>query len=281
MGVQSRPDELGGSPLRRLDTSVMHPARRYNYWLGGKDNFAADRESAEQIASVYPAVRTAARENRAFLRRAVRFLVEEAGVRQFLDVGTGIPSADNTHEVAQALAPEARIVYVDNDPMVLVHARALLTSSSAGATAYLDADLRDPTGILEHPDLREMLDLDRPVALMLIAVVHFMSDEDRPYDLVARLLDALPSGSYLAMTHFTADLLPREVVERSAAAVAAGHYKPDGTARSRAEVGRFDAGLDLVEPGIVPVAEWRPEVPAEQRPARADASIYGLVARKP
>ncbi|TDB94874.1 SAM-dependent methyltransferase [Micromonospora fluostatini] len=281
MTASSPAENVAGRLSDRIDTTVAHPARRYNYWLGGKDNFAADRESGEQIAALYPAIRTVARENRGFLQRAVRFLAGEAGIRQFLDIGTGIPSANNTHEVAQATAPESRVVYVDNDPMVLVHARALLASSPSGATAYLDADLRRPDEILADPDLRRTLDLSQPVALMLVAVAHFLDDDDRPYDLVTRLLDALPSGSYLAMTHVTMDFIPPEVAERMLAEVAAGRFRADGYPRSHADVARFFAGLDLVEPGIVPVSRWRPEVPEAQLPPLAETSIYGAVARLP
>ncbi|MCG5446416.1 SAM-dependent methyltransferase [Micromonospora sp. NIE79] len=270
-----------GRGADRIDTTTVHPARRYNYWLGGKDNFAVDRESGDQIAAVYPGVRTLARENRAFLGRAVRFLTEEVGIRQFLDIGTGIPSADNTHEVAQSVAPDSRVVYVDNDPMVLVHARALLTSDPAGATAYLDADLREPEKILADPQLPATLDLSQPVALVLIAVTHFLTDDDRPHEQVARLLDALPSGSWLALTHFTTDHLPAEIVRRMEAELAAGRMKQDAVPRDRAEFARFFTGLELAEPGIAPVTEWRPQVPPEQRPPLADASIYGAVARKP
>lgn len=273
-----------GRATDRIDTTVVHPARRYNYWLGGKDNFAVDRESGDQIAAVYPGVRTLAQENRAFLRRAVRFLTEESDVRQFLDIGTGIPSADNTHEVAQSIAPESRVVYVDNDPMVLVHARALLTSDPAGATAYLDADLRDPEKILADPQLHATLDLSRPVALVLVAVTHFLTDDDRPHEQVARLLDALPSGSWLVLTHITMDHIPSAIIERMTAEIASGRMKrmkQDAVPRDRAEFARFFTGLDLAEPGIVPVTEWRPQVPPEQRPPLADASIYGAVARKP
>ncbi|MEU7799897.1 SAM-dependent methyltransferase [Micromonospora arborensis] len=281
MTVPSTSDLSGGRGADPIDTTTVHPARRYNYWLGGKDNFAVDRESGDQIAAVYPGVRTLARENRAFLGRAVRFLAEEAGVRQFLDIGTGIPSADNTHEVAQSVAADSRVVYVDNDPMVLVHARALLTSDPAGATAYLDADLRDPERILADPQLHATLDLSRPVALVLVAVTHFLTDDDRPHEHVARLLDALPSGSWLALTHFTTDYIPTEIVERMYAEFASGRMKQDAVPRDRAEFARFFTGLELAEPGIVPVAEWRPQVPPEQRPSLADASIYGAVARKP
>ncbi|MEW2147235.1 SAM-dependent methyltransferase [Micromonospora vinacea] len=281
MTVPSTSESPGGRGADRIDTTTVHPARRYNYWLGGKDNFAVDRASGDQIAAVYPGVRTLARENRAFLGRAVRFLAEEVGVRQFLDIGTGIPSAGNTHEVAQSVAPDSRVVYVDNDPMVLVHARALLTSDPAGATAYLDADLRDPEKILADPQLHATVDLSQPVALVLIAVTHFLTDDDRPHEQVTHLLDALPSGSWLALTHFTTDHVPAEIVKRMEAEFAAGRMKQDAVPRDHAEFARFFAGLDLAEPGIVPVTEWRPQVPPAQRPPLADASIYGAVARKP
>ncbi|MFF5173592.1 SAM-dependent methyltransferase [Micromonospora sp. NPDC000089] len=274
-------DPATGGLADLIDTSVAHPARRYDYWLGGKDNFAADRLSGDQIAAVYPAIRTLARENRAFLRRAVRFLTAEAGIRQFLDIGTGIPAADNTHQVAQALAPEARVVYVDNDPMVLAHARALLTGSTRGATAYLDADLRRPGAILADPQLRGTLDLSRPVALMLVAVVHFLTDSDRPREVIAELVDALPSGSYLALTHFTTDFIPPEITERMYAEFAAGRMKQDTIPRSRAQFTALLDGLEPVEPGIVPVTRWRPDVPEAERPPLAEASILGAVARKP
>ena len=174
-----------------IDTTTAHPARRYDYWLGGKDNFAADRESADAIETIFPSIRTAARENRNFLHRAVRYLVTEAGVRQFLDIGTGLPTADNTHDIAQRLAPDARIVYVDNDPLVLVHARALLTSHPHGATQYIEADLRQPEQILTDADLTGTLDLAKPVALLLVAVLHFVPDTDHPDTIVRTLLDAL------------------------------------------------------------------------------------------
>ncbi|MFC0003776.1 SAM-dependent methyltransferase [Micromonospora siamensis] len=281
MTAPSTPDAHAGRGADRIDTTVVHPARRYNYWLGGKDNFAVDRESGDRIAAVYPGIRTLARENRAFLGRAVRFLAEETGIRQFLDIGTGIPSADNTHEVAQSVAPESRVVYVDNDPMVLVHARALLTSAPDGATAYLDADLREPERILADPQLHATLDLTRPVALVLVAVAHFLTDEDRPHEKVATLLDALPSGSWLVLTHFTTDHIPPAIVERMYAEFASGRMKQDTVPRTGPEFARFFTGLELADPGIVPVTEWRPQVPADQRPALAEASIYGAVARKP
>jgi hypothetical protein len=190
-----------------IDTSVAHPARRYDYWLGGKDNFQADRDSADAVAAAWPAIRTAVLENRGFLRRAVSFLAGEMGVRQFLDVGTGLPTANNVHDVAQGIAPQSRIVYVDNDPLVLVHARALLTSSPEGVTAYIDADLHEPEKILNDSELQATLDFSEPVALMLLAVLHFLPDGDDPYAIVARLVDALPPGSYLVLSHSTFDPL--------------------------------------------------------------------------
>jgi S-adenosyl methyltransferase len=192
----------------RLDTSVAHSARVYNYWLGGKDNFAADREAAERALTVLPGLRFAVQANRAFLARSVRFLAREAGIRQFLDIGTGIPTASNTHEVAQSVAPQSRIVYVDNDPVVLSHARALLTSAPEGACAYLEADLRDPDTILAHA--AQTLDFSRPTALMLIGILHLIDDEDDPPSLVSRLMAKLPPGSYLTISHPASDIKVEE-----------------------------------------------------------------------
>ncbi|MEW2444221.1 SAM-dependent methyltransferase [Micromonospora marina] len=269
-----------GSLADRIDTSVAHPARRYNYWLGGKDNFQADRDSGDAMAERFPTIRISALENRRFLRRAVRHLAGEAGIRQFLDIGTGIPTADNTHEVAQSTDPRARVVYVDNDPIVLAHARALLTSSAEGATAYLDADLRDPERILAHPDLRRTLDLSQPVALMLLAVLHFVPDGDDPYAIVGRLLDALPAGSYLAASHATYDYLPAEVAAEAKAAARGGGPHGVINLRSREEVVRFFDGLEPVEPGVCSVAEWRADGEPEPRPSVVEVSMYGGVARK-
>ena len=263
------------SPISsRLDVTVAHPARRYDYWLGGKDNFAADRESGDAVAAAFPRIRTAVRENRAFLRRAVTFLAAEAGVRQFLDIGTGLPTADNTHEVAQRVAPESRIVYVDNDPLVLAHARALLAGSAAGATAYIDADLRDPDKILGDAGLRRTLDLSQPVALMLVAVLHFVPDEDDPYGIVARLVSALPPGSYLVISHATADFWTPETVGD----ITAGRYGSFWP-RTQNQFARFFDRLELVAPGIVSIAEWRADNEPLPRPTAADAYAYGAVAR--
>ncbi|MDP9793635.1 hypothetical protein J2S43_002147 [Catenuloplanes nepalensis] len=262
-----------------IDIGTMHPARRYDYLLGGKDNFEADRASAETLLKFFPATRINALENRRFLRRAVTFLAREAGLRQFLDIGSGLPTAPNVHEVAQGIAPQSRVVYVDNDPIVLVHARALLTSTAEGATAYVDADLRDPARILTHPDLLGTLDLTRPVGLMLVAVMHFFPDALKPYEIVDRLVRAMPSGSYLAMSHGTFDYLtPAKRAELDALLARSGE---PAAPRGRAEFARFLDGLELCEPGIVPVSEWRADDEPEPRPDPAEAAVYGAVARIP
>jgi S-adenosyl methyltransferase len=259
-----------------INTSVAHPARVYDYLLGGKDNFAADRALGDAVAKEMPSARDMARANRAFLGRAVRYLVTEAGMRQFLDIGTGMPTAENTHEVAQAVAPESRIVYVDNDPLVLAHARALMTSDPAGETAFIMANLQDTDKILADPALRRTLDLGKPVALMLIAILMYIRDEEDPRGLVSTLMDALPSGSYLALTHPTADFNPEEVAGAVAATERAGI---SFTTRSQAQVAAFFDGLDLVDPGVVPILAWHPEgVPPG---AIHVAYYYGAVGRKP
>lgn len=262
-----------------LDTTTAHPARRYNYWLGGKDHFPADRASGDMIERVHPTVRLSALENRSFLQRAVRFLAEEARVSQFLDIGTGLPTADNTHEVAQRRVPHARVVYVDNDPMVGVHARALLSSTPEGRTRYIERDLRDPAAILADPQLKETIDLDRPVALVLIAVLHFIEDHTEARDVVRHLLAALPSGSYLAASNFTLDYATPEQAAVAREMIAQG--RSDAHPRTRAEFAEFFTGLGLIGPGIVPVSEWLPEVPAHQRPSPEQIAIYGAVGRKP
>ena len=262
----------------KIDTTVAHPARRYNYWLGGKDNFAADRASGDQLEEMFPKVRLGALANRALLQRATRFLAAEAGIRQFLDIGTGLPTADNTHEVAQAVAPASRIVYVDNDPLVMVHARALLTSSPQGRTAYLEADLTDPEQILADPVLRETLDLSQPVGLMLIAVLHFVPGHGAAKPIVQRLLEALPPGSFLVATHATQDFgtpeqqaLYQQILEEG---------KSDVWTRPKPEFAELFDGLELVEPGVVPASEWRPE-PGTEIPARSDINVWTAVGRKP
>ena len=257
-----------------IDTSVAHIARVYDYWLGGKDNFAADREAGDEAIEAYPQLVSSVRANRAFLARTVRYLAEEAGIRQFLDVGTGIPAVSNTHEVAQAIAPETRVVYADNDPMVLAHARALLRSAPEGATAYLDADVRDPAEILHAA--AGLLDLSRPVAVMLVAILHFVSDDEHPQEIISRLMAELPPGSSLTISHVPSDMhasamkdmgdrLNRLLAQRS-------------TYRSKEQVTRFFDGLDLVPPGVVPIQEWRPATEAE---ASAAAAMWGGVGLKP
>src|SRR5215469_13683770 len=237
-----------------IDISVAHHARIYDYLLGGKDNFAADREAAEAIRKIYPDVAIACRANRAFLGRAVRYL-GEGGIRQFLDIGTGIPTANNTHQVAQAIAPETRVVYVDNAPIVLSHARALLVSSSEGATDYIDSDLRDTLAILAKAD--DLLDFTRPVAVTLIAILNAIPDADDPQGIVATLMDAAPPGSYLAISHAASDLLDRETVDGLKGIT--DRISQPFTYRTREQVARFFAGTDLVEPGLVRVEEWRPD----------------------
>jgi hypothetical protein len=260
-----------------FDSSVAHIARVYNYWLGGKDNYAADRAAGDRTIAEFPGIVVSARANRAFLRRAVRFLVTEAGIRQFLDIGTGIPSSDNTHEVAQSLAPQSRIVYVDNDPVVLAHARALLTSTPEGTTDYLDADLKDPGPILARA--AQTLDFSQPVAIMLLAVLQLVGDDDKAYQVVADLLAAVPSGSYLALTHPTSDVQQDQV---TAMVTQLNHLVAEKvTTRDRDKVARFFAGLELVEPGLVNVSDWRPDGAARDLPAQGPAALWVAVGRKP
>jgi hypothetical protein len=254
---------------------VAHIARVYDYWLGGKDNYAADRAAGDAALQAYPDLASSVRVNRAFLARVVRYLTAEAGIRQFLDIGTGIPTANNTHEVAQRVGPESRVVYVDNDPIVLTHARALLTSNAAGATAYIDADLRDTGKILA--EARNVLDFSQPMAVLLLHVLHFIPDTDDPWGTVAKLMEPLPSGSYLVLAHGTRELDRQDLRE------ATSQYNQNTAAtiwpRNKAEVARFFDGLDLVEPGITPVGVWRPG-PMDDIPDHG-LSTYTAVARKP
>ena len=243
----------GAQALQDIDASVPHSARIWNYWLGGKDNFQADRDAGDAFLDVYPEQRDKARACRYYLARAIRYLVEEAGVRQFLDVGTGLPTAENTHEVAQRLAPESRIVYVDNDPLVLAHARILLTSSPEGVTNYIDADLHDPEAILAEAG--HTLDLDRPVALLLIGVLGHVADYDEARAVVRRLLAGLPPGSFLVQCDGD-DTSPEYIA-------AIEQYRDEGgvpyNVRSHEQIAGFFDGLELVEPGVVPIPEWRVE----------------------
>jgi hypothetical protein len=257
-----------------IDTSVAHPARVYDYWLGGKTNFAADREAAEQVIAVRPSIRRDIRANRAFLGRAVRYLAADAGVRQFLDIGTGIPSANNTHDVAQSVAPESRIVYVDNDPIVLAHARALLTSRPEGATAYLSADLRDPDAILARAS--DLLDFGRPMAVMLVGILHLVAGAEDPYGIVGKLMAATVPGSYLVLTHPAKDINTDTVAEGARRYNA--HVSTAQTRRTYAETARFFDGLELAEPGVLQCQRWHPDPDATD--VGEEVSCYGAVARK-
>jgi hypothetical protein len=238
----------------RLDTSVPHSARLWNYLLGGKDNFAADREAAEQVLTFMPELVQSARYNREFLGRVVPILARDLGIGQFLDIGTGLPTANNTHEVAQRTRADARIVYVDNDPMVLVHARALLTSTPEGATDYVDADIRDVDRILTHA--ARTLDFGQPVAVMLLGILNFVVEDEAAHAIVSKLMDAVPSGSYLVVSHPTLEV-HREAVERAVQMWNAGGSAPMCT-RTPAEIATFFDGLEVLEPGFVTVSQWRP-----------------------
>lgn len=261
-----------------IDTSRPHPARMYDYYLGGKNHFAADRAVADRALESWPSGRIGLRENRRFLGRVVRYLAVEAGVTQFLDIGSGLPTTKNVHEIAQAVNPTSRVVYVDNDSMVLAHARALLASAPEGRTAYIQADLRSPLDILNSPVTRSVLDFSKPVALMLVAVLHFLAEEDKPEAVLSTLLDALPSGSYLAASHVT--------MEHDPVGVGGGQraYREAGLSMNVRDADEFAAltfpGLELVPPGVVLVSEWRPDTQAP-RPIPAEVSFYGGVARKP
>jgi len=256
----------------RFDSSVAHPARVYAYWLGGKDHFPADRKAAEDVMRLRPQVVASARANRSFLARVVRYLAAEAGIRQFLDVGTGLPALSNTHEVAQQVAPECRVVYCDNDQLVLTHARALLTSTPQGACDYVDADLREPGTLLAQA--AQTLNFTQPAAILLLAVVHFLADADDPASIVATLAAALAPGSYLAISHVTADFAPEQIAAATAAYNT--HVPVPVTARSHSQVSALFGGLPLLAPGVVPVTEWRPEV---GDPFGQPADLHGGVAR--
>ncbi|WP_436774978.1 SAM-dependent methyltransferase [Yinghuangia sp. YIM S09857] len=260
-----------------VDVSRAHSARMYDFYLGGKTNFPPDRAAAEQALAAFPYVRVTAQENRAFLLRLVRHLAG-LGITQFLDIGTGIPiEGRNTHDAAQAVAPESRVVYVDNDPIVLAHARALLSGSPTGATAYIDADGRDPESILGHPTFASTLDLDRPVAVLMMAVLHFVPDEDKPAEILRRLTDRLPSGSYLGLSHATPDYDPV-----GWAAIEEAYHKSGiaGQTRSRAAfTALVPDGWEITEPGVVDVSDWKPDPgAAPQDPVQV--SCYGLLAHK-
>lgn len=260
-----------------LQTDRAHGARIYDYILGGKDNYSADRAAAEATLQVWPALPVHMRANREFMHRAGRYLATECGIDQFLDIGTGIPTSPNLHEVVQEVRPDARIVYTDNDPIVLVHARALMSSTEQGRTAYVDADLRDPDTILNSPEFRETLDRDRPIALLLIAIVHFIEDDEEALAATRRIIDVLPAGSYVAATIATADFAPEALAEVRRT------YREHGETlrfRTEAQAARFFDGLELTEPGIVQMHKWRPDEHTEQADD-ADIAMYAAVARKP
>jgi trans-aconitate methyltransferase len=263
-------------PSADLRPDIAHSARIYDYILGGKDHFPADRAAAETMLSGWPSLRTSMRQSRAFMHRVVHHLVAEHGVRQYLDVGTGIPTEPNLHQVAQSVDPEARVVYVDSDPLVLAHARALFDSSPAGRTAYIQADMRDPATIVDSPRFTETLDLAEPVALSIIAVLQFIPDRADPRALVRRLLEPLPSGSFLALSMVTTDSDPtiaRVVAEYNARGI-------EVRARDHGEVSGFFSGLELLDPGVVLVHRWHPDSAAEPLPD-SSVAMYGAVARKP
>jgi O-methyltransferase involved in polyketide biosynthesis len=267
--------EVVGSAEKKIDVDVAHTARIWNYWLGGRDNYPVDRRAGDEIRAIHPGIGEYALADRDFLDRTVAHLAGEVGIRQFLDIGTGLPTAGNTHEVAQRVAPDSRVVYVDNDPLVLVHARALLRGTAEGATDYIDADLRDVDTILAGA--ARTLDLGRPVALVLLGVVIFLEDDEDPYDIVRRLLDPLPSGSHLVLSHtITGPHLP-EV--DAAVAFWNQHGTPHLTQRTPEQIAGFFAGLDLLDPGVVSCSRWRP-VPDGSKPP-AEVAMFGAVGRKP
>ena len=260
-------DPSGSRGLYGFDARVAHPARVYDYWLGGKDNFEADRIAGEETIAAYPAIRASARANRAFLARSVSYLAAEAGIRQFLDLGTGLPTASNTHEVAQSIAPESRVVYVDNDPLVLVHARALLTSAPGGMTSYIEADVRDTEEILG--EAARTLDFGQPIALMMLGIMGQLPDSAGPRSIVATLLDALPPGSYLALSDGTdtSPALNQAIAAYNQNSASSYHL------RSPEEIARFFDGLTLVPPGVVATSRWRPDLAdASAEPREVDAT---------
>jgi hypothetical protein len=265
----------------KINTSVPNPARIYDYLLSGKDNYPADRQVAEQIVAIAPVARDVVQDNRAFLRRVVRFLTREAGIRQFIDLGSGLPTQGNVHEIAQAIAPEARVVYVDNDAMVVTHSRALLAGDN---TLAVQADLREPDGILGHPEVRELIDFDQPIALLLVAILHFLPDDQDPLGIVARFRDALPAGSHLAISHGTRDVptrpdIPAEEMAEMGRRVELLYQQTTASivTRTRPQVERFFDGFDLLDPGVVEIQRWRPDDERSLLPG----GFYGGVGRKP
>lgn len=260
-----------------LNSGVAHSARVYDYILGGKNHYEADEAAGDAMVEVWPALPAHMRANRAFMHRVSRYLAREQGIHQFLDIGTGLPTSPNLHEVAQEVEPTARVLYVDNDPIVLNYARALLDSTPQGRTAYVHADMRDPDAILESEEFRDTLSLGEPVALLVIGILHFIHPGDDDHDLIQRLMDPLPPGSYLAATIGTAEFAPEEVGR------VAERYASEGmpmALRTHDEAAAFFTGLELVDPGVVQVHKWRPD-PDDERVDDADIAMYGALARKP
>jgi len=275
--LMSDRNDVGSAASAKLDTTVPHSARVWNYWLRGKDNFGPDRQVGDDFARLYPDIIVVARSSRAFLKRAVTFLTAEVGLRQFLDIGTGMPTAENTHQLAQAVAPESRVVYVDNDPMVLVHARAVLTGTRQGTTEYIDADLHDPAAILAAA-ANTTLDLSRPVGLILMNILGHVADLGEAVSIVRHLMDALPSGSYLVTADGT-NVIDGPAFEQ-AIAVWNANAPLSYHLRHPNELAQFVEGLDVLEPGLVPCNRWRPEPEADPDGLR-EVDEYGAVARKP
>ncbi|MBP0459800.1 SAM-dependent methyltransferase [Streptomyces montanisoli] len=270
--------DLDQVSLDEIDTSKPHPARMYDFYLQGKDYYEADEIAGQKVLEVFPTIKITARVNRSFMHRFTRHLATDKGIRQFLDIGTGIPTRPNLHQVAQEAAPEARVVYADYDPVVLRHAEALMRSTPEGRTTYIQADVREPESIMAAAELHETIDLKQPVALSLNALLHFVPDENKPYEIVRYLLDQLAPGSYLAISHCTADFAPEmwagvaEVYHRGGIPL---------QLRSRDEVAAFFDGLDLVEPGVVTPHNWHPDGVTVPGTSDDSVSMYAAVARKP
>jgi O-methyltransferase involved in polyketide biosynthesis len=275
VGERRRRTIVRTDKVPEVDISQAHPARMYDYWLGGKDNFAADREAARQVIEAMPGIIPGVRAQRAFLGRAVRYLAADAGIRQFLDIGPGLPAAGNTHEVAQRVAPESRIVYVDNDPMVLAHARALLTSTREGSCGYVEADVRDVKETLAAVEAR--LDFSQPVAVVLLGVMHYIGDLDQPGAIIHTLMTACPPGSFLVFGQPASDVERERMAQTVARTV--NLLTAPATMRTREEILAFFDGLELVEPGLVLLPEWRPE-PSDP-PVRGPVPFWCGVGRKP
>jgi len=268
------PDGGVSDDLPSFDISVAHQARIYDYWLGGKDNFAADRKAAEAAAAAYPGVVSGSRANRQFLARAVTALAREHGIRKFLDIGTGIPSSGHTHEVAQSVAPDSHVVYVDYDPVVLAHARALLAGHPEGTTAYLDADLRDTQTILSQA--AKTLDFSQPVAIILLAILQAIPDSDDPYGIVETLVAAVPSGSWLVISHPASDIEPEKIAAATARLNELSHQQ--FTLRDHDGVLRFFSGLEMAEPGLIRMEDWRPDSDLTKR---FESAVWAGMGRKP